>query len=278
MYEDVEVELAAFRPGGRIFSIASAGCTAMRLAERHEVLAVDINPTQLDYAARRLRGEPPVIGTAEGIMAWGRTLAPLVGWTQARVSEFLDQEDTAAQLELWQRTLNTWRFRSVFDGLLSLTALRRFYQPALLSFLPPRLGAVFRRRMERCFGRHPNRDNPYARALFLGEPTNAKPPANPGAIQLVHGEAAAWLEQAPAGSFDGFTLSNILDGTGPDYRARLLAAVQRAAAPGAVVVVRSFAEPEELTETNRAADDRAMLWGIVDVRPAEELEAVAIRS
>ena len=32
MYEDPEIEHAAFAPGGRVFCIASAGCTAMRLA------------------------------------------------------------------------------------------------------------------------------------------------------------------------------------------------------------------------------------------------------
>ena len=32
MYEDAEIELRAFQPGGRIFCIASAGCTAMKLA------------------------------------------------------------------------------------------------------------------------------------------------------------------------------------------------------------------------------------------------------
>ena len=32
MYEDASIELNAFRPGGRIFCIASGGCTAMKLA------------------------------------------------------------------------------------------------------------------------------------------------------------------------------------------------------------------------------------------------------
>ena len=32
MYEDASIEAGAFPPGGRVFCIASAGCTAMRLA------------------------------------------------------------------------------------------------------------------------------------------------------------------------------------------------------------------------------------------------------
>jgi hypothetical protein len=36
-------------------------------------------------------------------------------------------------------------------------------------------------------------------------------------------------------------------------------------------VLRSFGEPAEATATNRAEDDRSMLWGIVDVRRVAEL-------
>ena len=80
MYEDASIECGAFRAGGRVFCIASAGCTAMQLAPRHEVVAVDINPAQLAYAERRFAGQQGMRGTAERIMAFGRALAPAAGW------------------------------------------------------------------------------------------------------------------------------------------------------------------------------------------------------
>ena len=270
MYEDASIEGDAFRPGGRVFCIASAGCTAMKLAPRHEVVAVDINPAQLAYAERRLAGEQGRRGTAERVMAFGRSLAPAAGWRASTVHAFLDLDDPAEQIAYWRRHLDTWRFRAAVDGLLSLAALRTVYASSLLDFLPPRMGAIMRARMERCFARHPNRTNPYARALLLGELSDESPPPEAKAIRLVHADAADFLEQEPAGSFVGLALSNILDGANADYEWRLIAAVKRAAAPDAVVVLRSFREAPAATSTNRAADDRAMLWGIVDVRPAAQ--------
>lgn len=272
MYEDPEIELAAFPPTSRVFAIASAGCTAMRLAAAgHRVVAIDINRDQLAYAAARLAGQPAVCGTAERVMGLARRFAPLVGWSRARIDAFLALDDPAEQAEVWRRQLDTRRLRAAFGALFSVTALRAVYASPFLAFLPRRLGAVMRARMARGFARHPNRTNPYARALLAGELPDVPAPAS--GIELVLGDAAGWLEGAPAASFDAFTLSNILDGADPAYRGRLFAAVRRAAAPGAIAVLRSFAEPAAPLPTNRAGDDRAMLWGIVDVRPADQLDA-----
>jgi len=275
MYEDASIECEAFRPGGRVFCIASAGCTAMRLAPSHEVVAVDINPAQLAYAERRFAGEHAVRGAAERVMAFGRGLAPAAGWRLSALHAFLDFDEPGEQMEYWRRHLDTWRFRAAVDGLLSLTALRTVYASTFLDFLPRRMGAVLRGRMERCFARHPNRANPYARALLLGELSDDPAPAKATGIRLVHADAAMYLEREPAGSFDGFALSNILDGASAEYERRLIGAVKRAAAPNAVSVLRSFREPHSPTPTNRAADDRAMLWGIVDVRPAAMLSELS---
>lgn len=271
MYEDASIECGAFRAGGRIFCIASAGCTAMKLAPRHEVVAVDINPVQLAYAERRFAGDYGVRGIAERVVAFARTLSPAVGWSPSRLRAFLNLDDPEEQTTYWRRHLDTWRFRAALDGVFSLTALRAVYASPFLDFLPPRFGAVMRGRMERCFARHSNRTNPYARALLLGELSDEQPPPEAKAIRLVHADAAAYLEREPAGSFDGFALSNILDGADAVYEQRLFAAVKRAAAPSAITVLRSFREARIVLPTNRAAEDRAMLWGIVDVRPAATL-------
>jgi S-adenosylmethionine:diacylglycerol 3-amino-3-carboxypropyl transferase len=263
MYEDAAVEARAFRPEGRIFCIASAGDTALALAEHHPVVAVDINPVQLAYARARLAGAPAVTGTAERLVGVGRALLPLAGWRRARVEEFLALDSTAAQLAFWQTHLNTRRFRAGVDALLSVTGLRKFYASPFLSVLPKSFGPVMRARMARCFARHPNVKNPYARALLLGEYPPASRPRH--SVEFLVSDAAAYLEAVPAGSFDGFTLSNVLDGAPLSYRTRLLEAVRRAGTAEARLVLRTFAEPNQPSPTNFAAEDRSMLWGCVDV-------------
>jgi S-adenosylmethionine:diacylglycerol 3-amino-3-carboxypropyl transferase len=271
MHEDASIELGAFRPGGRVFCIASAGCTAIALSRHHEVVASDINGVQIAYARRRFSGESGSRGAAERLMVFGRAFAPLVGWRRSRLREFLDLDVPEEQTAYWRRHLDTRRFRAAMDAIVSTAFLGILYARPFLSSLPRNFGMVLRGRMERCFARHSNRENAYARALLLGELSDAPPPPEAKEIRLVHADAAACLEREPPGSFDGFTLSNILDGASDAYGRRLAASVRRAAAPGAVAVIRSFGEPRLASPTNRAAEDRSMLWGIVDVKPADAL-------
>jgi S-adenosylmethionine:diacylglycerol 3-amino-3-carboxypropyl transferase len=271
MYEDAAIELRFFQPGGRVFCIASAGCTAMRLAARHTVVAVDINPVQVAYVQQRLVGAHVQRGSAERILAFARTLGPLAGWDRQKVQTFLDLDDPAQQIVYWRRYFDTQRFRAAFSFLFSRFVLRSVYSAAFLNGLPPNFGTVLRRRMERCFALHPNRTNPYARALLLGEIGSAPAPPELRQIQLRCADAADFLERQPEGSFTGFSLSNMLDGANATYAQRLFAAVRHAAAAGAMVVLRSFREPQYATQTNHSAEDRAMLWGVVDVRQASAL-------
>ena len=268
MHEDAAIELRVFQPGGRIFCIASAGCTAMKLAAHHTVVAVDINPVQVAYVQKRLGGAAVQRGSAERILAFARTLGPLAGWHRRRVRTFLYLDDQAQQTLFWRRHLDTRRFRAAFSFLFSHLFLRSVYSAAFLDGLPPNFGTVLRARMERCFSLHPNRRNPYAYALLAGDTRFGSDTPALRQIEVRCADAADFLERQPAGSFTGFSLSNILDGANPAYAQRLFVAVKRAAAPGAMVVLRSFHEPQCATEPNHAAEDRAMLWGVVDVRQA----------
>ncbi|HUK32861.1 MAG TPA: hypothetical protein VLV86_03060 [Vicinamibacterales bacterium] len=267
MYEDAEIEVSAFRGKRRIFCIASAGSTAWRLAAEHDVVACDINPTQLAYAERRVKGGRHELGDAERAMRFVGSFMALVGWRRELVATFLSLSDPHEQPMFWHTHLDTRRFRAGFDLLLSRVLLRAIYAPRFLAILPSHFGRVVRRRFERGFARHANSTNPYPRMLFLGEGSTG-PYIPPKTIEFVLADAAAYLESCPMRSFDGFALSNILDGAESSYAARLFNAVRHAAAPDAVVVLRSFAEPASLSDSNRAECDRSMLWGIVDVRSA----------
>jgi len=264
MHEDAEIERQAFQGRGRVFCIASAGCTAAQLVDHHEVIACDINPVQLAYAERRLQGAPIVVGDAERAMAFLRIFAPLVGWSAGSIRAFLALTDVTEQVAFWRARLDTGRFRASFDALMSPAILRAAYAPRFLSSLPARFGPVLRGRLERGFARHPNATNPYARALLLGEPVGVPRPISPR-ITFVLGDAATYLESCPASHFEALTLSNVLDGAGSSYRNRLAQAVRHAAKEDAVAVLRSFGEPPPELATNRAEDDRSMLWGVVDV-------------
>lgn len=277
VYEDVAIELAAFAPmaGKPVFCIASAGCTALALAQQHPVTAVDINPVQLDYARERLAGAPMQLGTAERLMAIGRTALAPFGWRRASLTRFADMDDPVEQVNTWRTEFETRPVRWLMDLGFSVSNLKLVYSAPLLACLPDRLGEVMRARLRRTFAQHPNARNPYLRALLLGDP-DPLAPTPPHPIEFVCRDAASYLEGCEPGSVAGIALSNILDGAPAAYRERLYAAVRRAAAPGAMVVQRSFSEPGFFhggrdEGFNVAARDRSVLWGVVDVRPADRL-------
>jgi S-adenosylmethionine:diacylglycerol 3-amino-3-carboxypropyl transferase len=254
-----------------VFCIAGAGSTARALAASgHEVTAVDINPEQIVYAEARAAGGPPCEGAAERLLSRGRGLLALAGWTEPKRREFLYLDDPAAQMEYWRKTLDSGLFRAGVDTLLSHWLLRLVYASPFVASLPKGFGAIVRARLARGWATHPNRTNRFAWHLLLGEELSGEEQTEPApansSIHFACADAAAFLESCPPASFDAFSVSNILDGAPASYTERLHAAVRRAAAPGAVVVTRSFAEPAAADECNQASRDRSLLWGVVDVR------------
>lgn len=274
MHEDWRIEAAAFHPGSRVFCIASSGCTALALAARgHRVTAVDVNPVQIEYVRARLAGAPVRDGVADRWMARLRRALPLLGLFERDLRAFLQLADPAEQTRVWRERLATRRFRAALRCALHPAVLRLTHGAQFVRTLPPRFDRIIRGRLERAWATHPNRDNPYAWRLLLGEdppaPESELPISAPIELVCAHAadaaDAAEYLETCPPASFDGFSLSNMLDAAPPAFRERLLAAVRRAAAPEAVLVLRSFREPGDPAAAEWAARDRSLLWGGIEV-------------
>jgi S-adenosylmethionine:diacylglycerol 3-amino-3-carboxypropyl transferase len=248
-----------------VFCIAAAGCTARALsAAGHHVTAVDINSGQIEYAQARAAGAPIRDGAAERLLARGRRLLPLAGWTESRRREFLSMRHPAEQLDYWRRILDSRRWRVAVDTLLSASLLGLAYASPFLASLPRHFGACVRARLERAWANHANASNPYAWRLLLGQTHfRAEPPAR--SIRFACADAATYLESCAAATFDALSLSNITDGAPSAYVRRLYRVVRHAAAPDAVVVMRSFAEPASAAEKDFATRDRSLLWGAVRV-------------
>lgn len=266
-YEDPEIELEAFAPRSRVFSIAGAGSTARVLAAAgHRVTAVDINPAQLAYAEARAAGRLARMGAAERLLRFGRELARLAGWSRARLEAFLSLSDCGEQIDFWDRELDTARWRSAVGTLLAPRLLSLCYRSPFFRSLPRDFGPRVRQRLRRGWASHSNQRNPFAALLLLGR-SLAEPGAAISPIRFVCADAAEFLDSCEPGTFEAFSLSNIGDGASPEYLQRLQAVVEHASAPGAVVVWRSFQEPGAGMAGNRAGLDRSLLWGVVDVRP-----------
>lgn len=268
MHEDWSIEASVFPPGGRVLCIASAGCTAMALASRGDrVTAVDINPAQVAYVRARLAGAPPTLGRVERLLQTGRRAVRWLGWNETDLRAFLMLESPIEQARFWRERLDTGLWKAALRCVLHPFTLRIAYASCLLRALPPRFDRVVRRRLERGWANHSNRANPYAWRLLLGygppEEDSTTQSAKHPEVSLICADVADYLEHCGPASFDAFSLSNILDGAEPQYRERLLLAVRRAAAPEALLVLRSFAEPQTEDEDSLAARDRALLWGSV---------------
>jgi S-adenosylmethionine:diacylglycerol 3-amino-3-carboxypropyl transferase len=275
MFEDPLIEVSAFEPASRVFCIASAGCTALELARRGwQVSAVDVNPSQIQYVGRRLAAGPIERGSADRVLAVTRWFARVLGMRLRDWEAFVQLDDPSAQLRYWNNRLERSALRSAARALFSQRVLRLAYASPFVRSLPADFADALWSRLRRGIGIHPNRTNPFAWRLFLGRecPQATGNSQVAPLAELICGEATDILTSGAAGRFDGFSLSNILDGAEPILAECLLRAVRHAAAPQAVVVLRSFAAPRRDAEANAAAADRTMIWGRVVIRRVEDLD------
>jgi S-adenosylmethionine:diacylglycerol 3-amino-3-carboxypropyl transferase len=268
MYEDARIEERAFTKGSRVFAIASAGCTALALARRGDVVtAVDINPAQCEYVRARCRGRGAELGSIDRVLAAARGALRWIGLRKEDLDAFLSLEDPREQIRYWREHLDNFAWRTALACTLNPLTLRAAYSSEFIRALPPRFAVVFRERLERGFARHPNRTNAFAWRMLAGSnPPEYREIYQPEpCVRVICSDAANYLETCEPASFDAFTLSNILDGAPPQYSERLFKAMKRAAAPGARYVLRGLTEPASQQEASLATEDASMLWGLVRV-------------
>lgn len=276
MHEDARVEAGVFPKGARVFAIASAGCTALALARRGDlVTAVDINPAQCDYVRARCRGAHVETGAVDRLLAAARGALRWIGLPQLELRAFLNMDDPARQARHWRENLDSFAWRTALACTLNPLTLRAAYSSDFVRTLPPRFAVVFRERLERGFARHANCENEFAWRMLLGsELPNARENTQPEpCVRVECSDALDYLEHCAPASFDAFTLSNILDGAPETYRLRLFLAMKRAATPDARYVLRSLAAPDNPLDAGLAVEDRSMLWGIVKVGCVAELHS-----
>ncbi|TMB98159.1 MAG: DUF3419 family protein [Chloroflexi bacterium] len=93
MYEDPDVEVRSL-PNGRVLAIASAGDVAFALAASgREVVAVDVNPAQVEYVRARMAGAPARTGRADRYLALAGRALPAMGLTRRRLEHFFEIDD-----------------------------------------------------------------------------------------------------------------------------------------------------------------------------------------
>ncbi len=274
MYEDWTIESSLFPPGGRVFCIASAGCTTLQLAARgHSVDAVDVNPAQVDYVKERLSGSPPRDGIVDQSLRLALRFFSCLGASGKEMEAFLQMEDLKEQVRYWKTRLLNGFQRRLVDIALSRFSLEIFYHKKFLEDLPGQFGRIMLQRLERGLALHPNKTNIFLQRLLsrrkLSELREVAPITIPPRVYC--DDAVHYLESCPQNLYDGFSFSNILDGAEEAYAQNLRSAIRRSARPGAVIVLRSFREPVSEAERFWAAQDRAMLWGKIVICRRESL-------
>lgn len=269
MFEDWRIENAVFPMGGRVLCIASAGDTALALADRgFEVTAVDVNPLQVAYVRERCSGGAVRLGTVDRWLRLVRAVFPAAGLPRRRLREFLQLADPQAQLRYWKKHLDRAPARLLLRGLCNRACFRLAYSRDFVQSCPRAFHRCIRARIERGISRHPNRHNPYAWRLFLGQDgsENRTGRSNGRSFPVVCADVLSYLCSGAARKpFDGFSLSNILDGPDGSYQTAVLDAVRRSASPGAVVVLRTLGEVANRQAQAWAGADRSLLWGGIHV-------------
>lgn len=185
----------------------------------------------------------------------------------ARVRRLLACQSLEEQRDLFARKWDSRRWRLLFTLMLNRAVFRKAYHPAFFEHVDnPSFAGHFRRLANHTLTEIPVATNYFLQYMLTGAYAGALPPylerAGAGELTIVDGSYTAYLQSVPAGSVDGFAISNILEWFTPEQADALFAEVVRTARAGATFVFRNFVGWNEVPERWRGA--------VVEDRPRGE--------
>ena len=157
-------------------------------------------PAQVAYAAGRFAGAPPVKGTAEriiGVSPGAGSRSRLAGLSRAGLPRLIRPPEEQARV-LAPPPGHAPIPRRDGSRLSREPLLRALYAKPFLRGLPVDSGTYCGHASSAASRVTPTRENPYARALLLGELPSAAAPLEAARIRLVQADAAVFLEGAPS--------------------------------------------------------------------------------
>ena len=270
----LELRLAAFRRLAHEEVVAFLGvtCSTVRAAT-YAKLRADLSPRARafwDAHPAEIAGGAIHAGKFERYFGlFRRWLLPLVH-SRGTIDELCRAKPIEAQREFYARRWDTWRWRALFRVFFSRAVMGRLGRDP--EFFAAVEGPVAGRILERsryALSELPVASNPFFTYIMTGNfsltalPRYLRPAhaveigGRLDRVRLVEGA----VEQAIAGRFDGFNLSDIFEYMSPEQHARCYAAILDHARPGARLVYWNMLalrrRPEAEASRARPLDDLA---------------------
>ena len=215
------------------------------------------------------------VGVSERLIALVAGLARNLIQGRRRVARMLACETLEEQRALYEREWDTRRWRALFPLLLNRAVFDRAYDPRFFAHVQtPSFAEHFRERVEHTLTRIPTRDNYFLHQMLTGRYPLSVPGGLPpylaaagslrmkdaaSRLTLVDGALTEYLRGEPAGSVDGFAISNVCEWLNARAIDELFGEIVRTARPGARLCFRNFVGWTEVPERWRSVvvEDRS---------------------
>jgi S-adenosylmethionine-diacylglycerol 3-amino-3-carboxypropyl transferase len=222
-----------------------------------------------DRRRRAVRRGVLSIGVTEKFMGLIAAVVRRFVHTPDRVAALLACRTLDEQRAFYEQVWDTRRWRALYALLVNRWVMTRTYHPAFFEHVDkPSFAAHFLALARRTLTTLPVRTNYFLHHLLTGRYPAGDQAALPpyltrdgsravadgrSRLSLADGSVVDLLRAQPAGSLDGFSLSNIAEWMDPAAQAELFGEIARAARPGARLAFRNFVGWTEIPAALRSS-------------------------